>query len=459
MLRKQNGLTLIALIITIIVMIILAGVSLSLTTGDDGVLNKAKLAREETRAGQVKEILDLWVEDTKIAREIGTNDEEPIEELINRLKEDKLLTEEEIIKINDSNNVNKEVKIGDQTISFKDESSNTDFDDGGLGYTQADIDNTLKYFTFDKSTGILTSKDDVIGTYKNRKNVSLKTAVFPKEIEGVVVKEIRSTLEYGWGVLANINDLEKVIILSEITEFGEAPFEGCKNLKSVELPNTLTKISNYAFSGCTNLTSIKIPSSVTRISSSVFSGCTNLTSVTIPSSVTSIDGSVFYGCANLTNIEVDEANAIYDSRENCNAIIKTSTNELIRGCKNTTIPSSVTSIGSSAFSGSTGLTSVTIPDVVISIGSTAFYGCTGLTSITIPNGVTSIGYNTFYGCTNLTSIVIPSSVKSIGNYTFYDCTSLKDVYYAGTEAEWNAMAKGSYNSALTNATITCNYGK
>ena len=130
------------------------------------------------------------------------------------------------------------------------------------------------------------------------------------------------------------------------------------------------------------------------------------------------------GCKGLTSIIVKNGNTVYDSRENCNAIIETTTNKLINGCNTTIIPNSVTSIGEYAFCGCRGLTSITIPDSVTSIGEYAFCGCSGLTSITIPDSVTSIGGYAFRYCRGLTSITIPNSVTSIGKYAFYDCTQL-----------------------------------
>ena len=280
----------------------------------------------------------------------------------------------------------------------------------------------------------------------------------------------------------------ELVIPSEIegypvTRIGEHAFYDCTGLTSITIPDSVTSIDSRAFYCCTGLTSITIPDSVTSIGGSAFHGCASLTSITIPDSVTSISDWAFSFCSSLTSITADENNAVYDSRNNCNAIIETATNKLISGCKNTVILDSVTSIEDFAFSGCTGLTSITIPDSVTSIGNWAFcdctgltsivvdenntvydsrnhcnaiietatntliYGCkntvipdsvtsiddyafidsTGLTSITIPDSVTSIGFRTFEGCTNLTSITIPDSVTSIGDLAFGYCTGLTSI--------------------------------
>ncbi|MBR5844180.1 MAG: leucine-rich repeat protein [Bacteroidaceae bacterium] len=145
---------------------------------------------------------------------------------------------------------------------------------------------------------------------------------------------------------------------------------------------SVTSIGESAFSNSANLTSVTIPSSVTSIGDYAFSWCTNLTSVTIPSSVTSIGRGIFGGCSGLTSIRVEDGNTVYDSRDNCNAIIETATNNLIAGCKNTVISGSVTSIGKSAFH-SIGLISITIPEGVTLIDEFAFTGCNNLTEIRI----------------------------------------------------------------------------
>ena len=123
--------------------------------------------------------------------------------------------------------------------------------------------------------------------------------------------------------------------------------------------------------------------------------------------------------------------------------------------KSVIIENGVTSVATSAFSGCTSLTDITIPDSVVSIGESAFDGCTSLVSVTLSKSITTIAYSTFFGCSSLTSIEIPKSVTTIVNFAFCGCTNLKDVYYAGTQSEWNKINIGHSNEFLTNATLHC----
>ena len=224
-------------------------------------------------------------------------------------------------------------------------------------------------------------------------------------------------------------------------------FSGCRNLKSVEIPDSVTRISGWVFNDCRNLVSITIPDSVTSIGYSAFYNCTSLKSVTIPDSVTSIYNHAFDGCTSLESVTIPSSVMR----------IEDYTFWKCRSLASITIPDSVTSIGKWAFSDCTGLTSITIPDSVTSIGNYAFYGCTGLTSITIPDSVTRISDWVFNDCRNLVSITIPDSVTSINFGAFWGCSFIKDVYYTGSESEWNEIAIASDNECLTNATIHYNY--
>lgn len=269
------------------------------------------------------------------------------------------------------------------------------------------------------------------------------------------------------------------------------------NITSDTIPYTVMvtyQMDNYPYYYTTPTGDLIIPETVTNenitytvtsIDNHAFFHCNRLTSLTIPSTITSITTGAFNGCGGLTSISVDEGNMVYDSRENCNAIIETETNKIIVGCKNSFIPNSVTAIGRYAFNGSIELTSITIPNSVTNIDYDAFSDCdslssvyylgnltewlsitfgnhaipsnhslyidnelvteivipesiteihnnafervTSLTSVTIHNSVTTIGYSAFCYCTGLTSLTIPNSVRSIGNWTFIGCSGLTSV--------------------------------
>jgi len=199
------------------------------------------------------------------------------------------------------------------------------------------------------------------------------------------------------------------------------------SIKSVVLSDGITSLGRNSFNGCTGLTSVTIPNSVTTIDACAFLGCHGLTAVSIPNTVTTIESSAFSHCSGLTSMVVEAGNPVYDSRNNCNAIIETASNKLISGCQNTIISNSVTSIGEYAFSGCTGLTSVTIPNSVTTIETSAFFDCEGLTSVTIPNSVTSLGDDVFNLCFYLTSVKISDNVTSLGNSVFFGCHSLTSV--------------------------------
>ena len=178
-----------------------------------------------------------------------------------------------------------------------------------------------------------------------------------------------------------------------------APWYALSPVKLV-LNEGISYIGCEAFRGCGFAGSLTIPKSVTRLGREAFRDCQNLTNVVIPASLTSIKYGAFYGC--------------------------------------------------------TGLTSVTIPEGVTAIEVFAFRNCSSLTGVVIPEGVTCIPDFAFDGCASLTSITIPESVTSVSYGAFNGCSSLKDVYYLGTQAQWEKMAVYSSNEPLLNAELHVN---
>lgn len=284
----------------------------------------------------------------------------------------------------------------------------------------------------------------------------------PSAIDGKSVTSIGNNAFYSCKNLVNIT------IPDSITSIGNNAFEYCASLKSVLIPGSVKSIGNAAFNRCESLMNIEviknnsnyfsqdgvlfdknktkliqypignkriaydIPNGVKSFGDCAFDSCSTLKNITIPDSVTSIGWGVFSGSTSLTNIDVSENNLNYSSYEG--VLFNKNKTELIK------YP-----IGNER-------TSYNIPASVINFGD-VFSDCKNLVNITIPNSVTNIGVGAFWQCANLASITITNSVTSIGNYAFYDCKNLKDIYYYGTQSEWNNISVGSNNEYFINATI------
>lgn len=203
----------------------------------------------------------------------------------------------------------------------------------------------------------------------------------------------------------DITSFNELQYFTGLTSISNGAFSGCSNLISVIMPDGIETIRDYAFFSCKGLNSLALPNSVTSIGNYAFEECHSLQTLVIPASVTSIGVSAFGYCDGLTSIKVEEDNLIYDSRDNCNAIIQKEKNILITGCLNTNIPTTVRSIGQCAFRGCSGLTSVNIPSNIIEIGGSAFMGCANLETLMLPATISSIGGNAFWDCNNLVSVV------------------------------------------------------
>lgn len=247
------------------------------------------------------------------------------------------------------------------------------------------------------------------------------------------------------------NELVKTVrIEGAVTNIGDHAFDECSNMTDIKMPNTITKIGSIAFSSCYALTDMSLPNTVTTLGSWAYSHCRSLTKVYIPKSLTDIGNWALIGCENVTSMEVEQGNPVFDSRDNCNAIIRTATNTLVAGSQNTVIPNTVTSIGGSAFYDCENLTNiiipasvttieraafyrcrkpqdVEIPETVTSIGEAAFSFCHGFENVKIPNAVVTIDKGAFEYCNGVKTLVLGSSLTSIGDATFHNCWRLKEI--------------------------------
>ena len=257
-----------------------------------------------------------------------------------------------------------------------------------------------------------------------------------------------------------VSGCKNTVIPEEITKIGNGAFSGMgMTATSVDLPGGLTHIGNDAFRGWEELESLTIPEGVTHIGESAFFMCNAISSIHIPASVTNIGYRAFNFMLSLNSITVDEENEVFDSRNNCNAIIETETNTLLQGCAITVIPENVTTIGDFAFFWSTNLKNVRIPAGVTSIGNDVYGWCSGIESIvvdskntvfdsrdncnaiietatnklvygcittTIPTTVKCIGESAFYG-KDMESLTIPGNVESLEFEAFASCQKLKKV--------------------------------
>lgn len=204
-------------------------------------------------------------------------------------------------------------------------------------------------------------------------------------------------------------------------------------IASVVLGEGVTAIGAWAFYRCVVLTGAVIPDSVASIGERAFSMCRDLPGVTIPAGVASIGEKAFYACAGLTGVSVADGNPAYSSVD---GVLFDAGRTILY-----TYPPAKAG-------------DYRIPDGVAAIADGAFYRCRDLTGVTIPDGVASIGEGTFENCGSLTSVTIPASVSSIGDGAFYTCLSLADVYYGGSESQWEQLAmSGDANAELLAAAI------
>ena len=215
-------------------------------------------------------------------------------------------------------------------------------------------------------------------------------------------------------------------VIYVVERIGEKAFSSCVNVTSILLNEKIKHIGDFAFSGL-NIKKIELPSSLQSIGDKSFS-YSGISELYIPASVNSIGKGIICHCDELEKVVVDSNNEKYDSRDNCNCIIETSTNYLLDGCKKSIIPNTVTKIEDNAFDHCEKLESIVIPSSVISIGEYCFENCNNLNNLIFNEGLISVGMYEFSG-NSLEEVCFPNSLRLISDYSWYQCNKLKKITF------------------------------
>ncbi len=277
--KINNGITLISLAVTIIVMLIIAGTSINLVFGENSLIKQAKKSKEENRGGSVEEYCNLWKSNVRTDIEMGYSTAQTLEELLEYLKEKGLLYDNEIEQIQNDGNI----IIGSHNINF----SLSDDEELKPGLYQSGTTQLIK------SWKKLIDDGDITVNGKKLTKIS-----YSLDGDLIISNQINELSKYGELKTSAMNGtpkLKSVNIPSTIKEIPTSAFGCFKNLNKIILNNGLETISDSAFIYCKGLTEIIIPNSVSKIGSNAFKNCSNLATIDIPESVTSIYGNSFIG--------------------------------------------------------------------------------------------------------------------------------------------------------------------
>lgn len=198
------------------------------------------------------------------------------------------------------------------------------------------------------------------------------------------------------------------VIPDDVKIIYDYAFYECSLFTEMELPETLTAINPQAFWACSGMLEVVFPESLEYIGSYAFQRCSSLTEIHIPKNVNYIGALAFNICSSIIKMTVDAANTTYDSRNESNCIMETSTNTLCFGCHNTIIPDDTVIIGNNAFEAYKNLTEITLPETLTTIKESAFQSCSGITALYIPKNVSLIDEKAFVDADGLLTIDVDS---------------------------------------------------
>ena len=433
---KNNGITLIALVVTIVVLLIIAGVAISMLTGDDGIITNSTLAKLETEFSAYKEEVELYknnklIENNNFEGDSLSAGKTSLEN--NTKPEDEEGTIQTVIKDLNENELNKFIIInGKLYIISTDKKEIKAAQNIGISVMPYEITEEGELLSSDLNLA-LQNEDTIIipdivtsiadGAFSGIDGV--KTVIIPGSVEKI-----------GANAFSYNSTLETIIIEDGVKEIGESAFRNCENLKKVIIPDTVTSIGKYGFQDCKNLEEVKLSNNIKKLEESLFWGCTNLKTIDIPESVETIDVSVFYECRSLNNIiipkAVKEINwaafAFCNNLTNMTIDVKNKYYKIEEGIIYTKNGETLVNVNANGIKGNT----LTIKEGVKTILSRSFSLCNNVETINLPSTLTSgISGDTFNGMSSLKNINV---AKENSNYfsenNFIYTTNYNDLVFA-----------------------------
>ena len=392
--KRENGVTLIALAVTIIIMLILAGATISILTGNSGITTNASKAKTKSYLADIKEEYELYLSEKRM------DDEYDLDTLY---ANDKTIRYEGNEVGTGITEICSSIKKGDEKkfeiikgkIYYVSQDKNVIPIAVELGFSINPYEIT--------DSGVLKSSSMNLYLVDNEGHLDLS------EYEGKI-KTIEAGAFSKVEIESGINPLQSIVLPKGITTIGDDAFSYNTNLTSIKIPNTVTSIGKRAFQGCTNLTSIEIPDTVTYIGDYCFSGCNRLQKIKLSKKIQTISQRLLQGCSSLTEIEIPEGvkSIGYAAFSSCNKLTTI------------TLPASLTSFNGTAIAGLSKLTEVKVADgnnnfkfengmLLSKDGKTMYMALLTLTEINVPNGVVSIVGDTLSG-SSAKKIILPDTV-------------------------------------------------
>ena len=506
--KKEKGITLIALVVTIVVLLILAGVSISMLLGENGIITQASEAKKASIRGEEQEYVDLAnstaIQNSYLIRGNGVFTQEELEKELAQVSKNRKV----VVKINGNkylitfieseNEFEIDRPIGSLTQEDWDtilEEAKDDETIQGIGTDGTPVDMSLwQYKEIEGGVGLFGGKGDMcswsengyLGDYPDGKIIGFvpqyirvngefqpvisMESTFKGNTELIILPEIPSTVTNIDSICHNCQNLKTIIIPVTVRDIGMYAFSGCANLENVTIAKGIKNIEERAFYGCENLSKINLPDTIEELGEQCFANCISLSEIYLPEGLKSICES-FFGCTSLIMIEIPSTlNRVYSDSGNSDAQGGLNHSKYIGSFENCPNLKTInfregikdlTDICDLLID--TNIESIKIPGNVETIPElykgSAWGDLESLKNIEIVNGVKNIGNSAFSSFPNLEKINIPNSVKSIENNAFYRCNRLTTVNYNGTEEQWRAITIGSGNRILTNATINKTYSK